>query len=171
MILTIRPEQPGDEAAIFEVIQQAFASSNHAQGDEQQIVERLRHDGALALSKVAELDGELIGHIAVCPVAISNNAKGWYGIGPVSVLPKVQGHGGGSKLMESTLHQLKESGAKGCVLVGDPAYYTRFGFKHISTLTYAGIPQGFFMALSFSGHYPRGSVTYPAAFHSEPAVS
>lgn len=164
MILTIRPEQPEDISEIREVIKRAFKSASHSNNKEHHIVDALREHGQLYLSRVAEVDGQMMGHIAVSPVRLSSGAKHWYGIGPVSIIPDYQSKGGGSRLIESTLHQLKDSGANGCVLVGDPSYYTRFGFKHISTLTCQDIPQGYFMAIAFNDQCPRGSVTYPEAF-------
>ena len=166
MILTIRPEQPADISPIREVVKQAFHHAEHTNQREHAIVDALREAKELYLSRVAERDGQMIGHIAVCRIHISHGQKGWFGIGPVSVIPEYQGKGGGSRLIQSTLEQLEESGAKGCVLVGDPAYYTRFGFKQVNSLTFSGIPQGYFLARSFGKSFPKGEVSYPAAFGS-----
>ncbi|WP_137168389.1 GNAT family N-acetyltransferase [Salinimonas lutimaris] len=164
MILTIRPEQPEDISEIREIVKSAFREAPHTSTKEHFLVDLLREKGDLHLSRVAEQDGCMVGHIAVSSVKLSCGAKNWFGIGPVSVVPDFQGQGGGSKLIASTLSQLRDAGAAGCVLVGDPAYYTRFGFRHVSALTYAGIPEGYFLALSFNNRYPSGSVTYPDAF-------
>ena len=164
MILTIRPEQPEDVSEIREIVKNAFRGTPHTNSKEHFLIDLLRENGDLYLSRVAERDGHMVGHIAVSSVKMSCGAKNWFGIGPVSVMPDFQGQGGGSKMIESTLSQLREGGASGCVLVGDPAYYTRFGFRHVSALTYAGIPEGYFLALSFNNRYPNGSVTYPDAF-------
>src|SRR5690606_39869862 len=80
-------------------------------------------------SKVAESDGEIIGHVAISPVRISDSADGWFGLGPISVLPEFQGQGVGSQLMKSALDELEARGAAGCVVLGEPGYYGRFGFK------------------------------------------
>lgn len=167
MILTIRSERAADIATIRAVIQQAFSQAEHTNHQEHQIVDTLREQGQLYLSRVAEQDGQLIGHIAVSAVKINGQAKSWYAIGPVSVLPAFQSLGGGSRLVESTLQQLRENGAQGCVVVGDPAYYTRFGFAQARRLTYAGIPAGYFLSQSFVGAPPQGAVTYPKAFYPD----
>lgn len=51
----------------------------------------LRQTGQLCISLVAELENKLIGHVAISPVQISTGVSGWYGLGPVSVLPEFQG--------------------------------------------------------------------------------
>ena len=115
---------------------------------------------------VALLDGKIIGHIAISPVNISSGEKNWYGLGPVSVLPKYQGQGVGSALIQQALQQLKNLGAEGCVLLGEPEYYTRFGFQVVSGLTLADVPAEYFQALSFNGNFAQGDVTYSSAFEA-----
>ena len=104
----------------------------------------MRAANALTISLVAEIDGRVVGHIAFSPVTISDDSKGWYGLGPVSVLPEYQKQGIGKILINKGLSMLKESDGQGCVLVGDPAYYKRFGFRNIPNLVYEGIPQEVF---------------------------
>ena len=85
--LTIRPETDADHAQIAVVTNAAFVEVEHSDGSEVQIVDKLRQDGDLALSLVAE-DGErIVGHVAVSPVTISDGSEDWYGLGPISVLP------------------------------------------------------------------------------------
>lgn len=55
--------------------------------------------------------------------------------GPVAVLPDVQRHGIGSKLVLAGLAELRHRKAAGCALVGDPAFYTRLGFRQAVGLT------------------------------------
>lgn len=162
--ITIRPEAPGDEDAIFALTEAAFAGTEHSDGDEQHLVNRLRADGDLALSLVAE-DGErIVGHIAFSPVTISDGARDWYGLGPVSVLPGDQRLGIGSALVRRGLADLGARGAKGVVLLGDPEYYARFGFVHEPQLAYPGSPAEYFQALVLEGDLPSGKVTYARAF-------
>ncbi|WHI53556.1 hypothetical protein P3339_10020 [Microbulbifer sp. MLAF003] len=66
--------------------------------------------------------------------------------------------------MEKALADLKEKGAEGCVVLGDPNYYGRFGFKVIDGLVLPGVPAEYFQALSFSGNFPQGEVAYHEAF-------
>ena len=87
--IAIRPEEPRDHAAIGVVTQAAFADTPHSDGSEVRIIERLRSDGDLTLSLVAE-DGErIVGHVAVSPVQISDGSPGWYGLGPIAILPSL----------------------------------------------------------------------------------
>jgi putative acetyltransferase len=95
---------------------------------EHQIVRGLREAGALKLSLVATMDGRVVGHVAFSPVMVGAQDPGWWGIGPVSVAPAHQRSGIGSSLIRSGLRRLRESGVAGCVVLGDPAHYGRFGF-------------------------------------------
>jgi hypothetical protein len=65
---------------------------------------------------------------------ISDGATGWFGLGPISVLPELQGTGIGTLLMQDALRLLRARGAAGCVVLGDPAYYSRFGFAPEASL-------------------------------------
>jgi putative acetyltransferase len=102
--------------------------------------------------------------VALSPVAMSDGSAGWYGLGPISVRPERQGRGIGSRLMQAALQLLRERGAAGCVLVGDPAYYSRFGFKPEPSLELPGVPPEYFQALSLGAALPRGVVTFHEAF-------
>jgi putative acetyltransferase len=164
--LNIRGERPSDAAAISALTAAAFADLEISSHTEQFIVEALRAAGALSLSLVAEQNGELIGHIAFSPVSISDGAAGWYGLGPVSVLPAYQRGGAGSALINHGLARLKASGAAGCCLVGHPQYYPRFGFKNIAGLGLEGVPAEVFFALAFDEHYPQGQVSFHPAFQA-----
>ncbi|MBX7539508.1 GNAT family N-acetyltransferase [Qipengyuania sphaerica] len=162
--LTIRPEKPADHAQIAVLTDAAFAEVEHSDGSEVRIVEGLRQDGDLALSLVAE-DGErIIGHVAVSPVTISDGNEGWYGLGPISVLPQHQREGVGLRLMQRAIADMREMGAKGIVLLGEPAYYSRFGFEHDPKLTYPGPPPDYFQRLVLDGDAPGGTVRYAPAF-------
>jgi len=160
----IRPESPSDASAIHAVTEAAFLHAPHTEHTEQFIVAALRKAGALTVSLVAEHDGVMIGHVAISPVSISDGAVGWYGLGPISVLPEFQSRGIGSLLMREALRRLREQGAAGCVVLGEPAYYSRFEFKSESGLVLPDVPAEYFQALSFGSSLPSGVVTYHAAF-------
>lgn len=162
--MQIRPESPDDSAAIHAVTELAFRGHPHSDGSEPRIVRGLREAGALSVSLVAEVDGEVVGHVAVSPVTISDGSPGWHGLGPISVAPARQRLGVGSALMQAALAQLRTQGAAGCVLLGDPAYYRRFGFQARPGLVYPGPPAEYFMALPLDAALPRGVVTYHPAF-------
>jgi len=136
----IRIETPSDIDAIREVNRVAFANHPFSRGTEPLIVDALRTDGALVISLVAVLDGELVGHVAFSPASVGDDSSGWYLLGPLAVLPPYRGRGIGSTLVEAGLGELTRLGALGCVLVGDPGYYGRFGFAAAPGLTYEGVP-------------------------------
>lgn len=164
MNLTIRLERAGDEVAIRSVTQKAFAGQPYSNGSEPAIVDRLRADGNLALSLVAEEDGRIIGHIAFSRVSISDSAAEWYGLGPVSVLPEEQGRQVGAQMIQHGLRELASRRARGVVLLGDPAYYRRFGFEHDPALTFPGLPPEYFQRLVLADEPPAGVVRYAMAF-------
>lgn len=161
----IRPEQETDIAALRALISAAFATARHASGTEAQIVDALRTTGQLHLSLVAQAEGAVVGHVAFSPVWIEGHAPGWFGLGPVAVLPAHQGRGIGSALIRQGVSMLRNQGAAGCVVLGDPAYYRRFGFVQ-GALWYPGAPEGCFMQQPFRTTAPDGRVTYAPAFGS-----
>ena len=127
----------------------------------------MRAAKALTFSLVAEVGGKVVAHVAFSPVTISDNSTGWYGLGPVSVLPEYQKQGIGMELINKGLSLLKESGAQGCALVGDPDYYKRLGFRNYPDLIHEGIPQEVFLALPFSGNIPRGNMKFHEGFSAK----
>ena len=165
--IVIRDETEADVEAITEVTVAAFKTLEISRHTEQFIIEALRRAGALTVSLVAEPDGRVLGHIAFSPVTVSDNTPGWYGLGPVSVLPDYQLRGIGTALVTEGLARLKDMGARGCCLVGHPDYYRKFGFVTLKGLILEGVPQEFFFALSFDGHFPRGTVTFHEAFKAD----
>jgi putative acetyltransferase len=160
----IRAETPPDVVAIDELTRQAFATHPHSRQTEHLIVRALRAANALAVSLVAERSGQLVGHIAFSPLTLSNGSPGWFGVGPVSVLPSAQKQGIGRSLIEHGLSLMRERGAVGCALVGEPSFYGRFGFSNHPALSLAGVPQEYFLALPFDGTAPHAAVTFHAAF-------
>lgn len=163
-MITIRTETPADVATIEALTIAAFLDAPHTDHNEQHIVRALREAGALSVSLVAEVDGVLVGHVAVSPVSVSDGTPGWYGLGPISVLPTHQGRGIGSRLMHAALEALRQRGAAGCVLLGDPAYYQRFGFRAEPALQLAEVPPEYFQALCFGDVLPQGWVIYHPVF-------
>ncbi|MGE9762971.1 GNAT family N-acetyltransferase [Pseudomonas sp. PDM20] len=160
----IRRERPEDVAVIAEVTTAAFAVAEHRSGTEGAIVDALRTAGALSVSLVATLEGEVVGHVAFSPVTLDGADLGWYGLGPVSVRPELHGRGIGAALIRAGLERLNALGAKGCVVLGDPAYYPRFGFRQDPAIQYAGVPPEYFMALSLDGSKAAGQVAYHSGF-------
>lgn len=160
----VRAERVQDEAAIATLTAAAFEGHLHSDGSEPAIVARLRSGGDLTMSLIAEQAGHIIGHAAFSPVAISDGARGWFGLGPVSVCPRHQRCGVGSALIREGLAQLGAGGAAGCVVFGSPAYYGRFGFRCDPALVYPSPLPDHFQALLLSGPAARGEVRYADAF-------
>ena len=162
--MIIRKETTVDIEAITQVTIAAFNTlpiSNHT---EQYIINALRAADALTISLVAENKGRIFGHIAFSPVTISDGSTGWYGLGPVSVLPDYHKQGIGKSLVNEGLSLLKELGGQGCALVGDPNYYHRFGFRSFPELIHEGVPQKVFLALPFTAKVPQGIVVFHEGF-------
>ncbi len=159
--MRIRKEEAADVPAIRALILAAFAGS----GDEPAMVDALRKAEALILSLVAVEEGEIAGHVAFSPVMIDGCEKDWFGMAPVSVAPDRQGIGIGFALVQRGLVMLAEIGASGCVVLGSPAYYGRFGFIADEKLRLPGVPPAAFQALVFGdGAIPHGIAAYHAAF-------
>ena len=161
--LAIRDEAPADVETIREVARRAFDRAGEAV-----LVDRLRADGALAVSLVAELDGRVVGHVAFSPVAIEG-ARDVVGLGPVAVLPALQTCAIGARMIEEGLARARERGARAAVVLGHTDYYPRFGFV-VSTrfeIHYPGVPEDAFMAAELAPSAlaaAHGAVRYHPAF-------
>ena len=162
--MIIRSEIPSDIDAITEVIKISFKDHSFQQQTEHFIVRDLRSAGALTLSFVAEVDEQVVGHIAFSPVLISDGTQHWYGLGPLSVLPEFQGCRIGTKLVNKGLTQLKSMGSNGCAIVGLPVYYHRFGFKNHPQLIHKEVPQEVLVVRSLSESMPIGTLEFHEAF-------
>lgn len=161
---SIRDETPDDIATIGVITAAAFAPLAISSHTEQFIVAALRAAGALSVSLVAEVGGEVVGHVAFSPVGISDGSAGWYGLGPVSVRPDYQRRGIGKALITEGLARLRRLGAAGCCLVGHPAYYRQFGFANAPGLSVEGVPAEFVFALPFAGGLPQGAIAFHEGF-------
>lgn len=174
-VFTLREEDAGDVGDVGDVCdidaitRAAFQRHPFSQQTEHLIVRGLRAAAALRLSLVAVQDGTVIGHVAFSPVSIDGADMGWCGLGPLSVAPGHQRQGVGSALVRSGLRRLRAQCSAGCVVLGEPAYYTRLGFGPCPGLLPAGVPPQLFMALALAdagtpGALPRGTVRYHSAF-------
>ena len=121
----VRLETEGDAPAIWYVEEQAFGEE-----DEARVVDMLRASDSIVLSLVAESAGRVVGHVLFSPVTLGSSPADsrWVALGPIGVLPECQGRGIGSRLVREGLDICRSQGCDGVVLLGDPAYYERFGF-------------------------------------------
>ncbi len=124
--LEIRPERPGDAAAISDVHDQAFGASA-----ESCLVEALRRSGCTTISFVAVVKDQLVGHILFSPITIDvpRPAIAGLGLAPMAVVPACQRQGFGSRLVETGLRACAEAGYQLVVVLGHPHFYRRFGFR------------------------------------------
>jgi putative acetyltransferase len=143
----------------------------YAGGDEQDLVDALRAANALEISLVAEDVGQIVGHIAFTQAFPENGAVGWYALGPVSAAPERQREGIGRRLIETGVEILRERGAAGCILIGNPALYSKFGFVLRPDLAPASEPAEFFQMLALAAKEPGSIVHFHPLFagESEPA--
>lgn len=167
--MRIRKEQASDHADIHHLTKIAFEPKKFSDGTEPDIIDKLRTDGDLTLSLVAENDTGIVGHVAFSPVVIGpdnfgKHSRNWYGLGPVAVHPEEQHKGIGSALIKQGLHMLREKGACGCALIGDPEYYSRFGFITDGNVRYGDLPSEHVQWLSFDESQPSGELVYCPAF-------
>jgi putative acetyltransferase len=162
MTIEIRPERSEDAAAIDALLRAAFPEAVEAD-----LVTRLRADGDLALSLVAEENGTIIGQVAFVPITLDPDPSyRIWGLAPLSVLPQRQGQGIGSALTEAGLDAAEDAGIGLVLVLGDQNFYGRFGFD---TMLADGIEVAwagpYFAGLSLIDlPPPRGKATYPAAF-------
>jgi putative acetyltransferase len=164
----IHPEAASEIDDIRRVNIEAFRDHPISRQTEHLIVDALRDAGALEVSLVAVVDGRTVGHIAFSRASVGESESGWFLLGPIAVLPGMQGQGIGSALMDSGLAELRTRNASGCVLVGDPGYYSRFGFSTFADLSYAGVPHEYVLGLPFAEAEPCGSIVANGAFELEP---
>ncbi|MFD1197274.1 GNAT family N-acetyltransferase [Brucella gallinifaecis] len=160
--MLIRNETIDDIPAISRVVTEALKILAQSTGTEAGIVERLRAEGALTLSLVAEDKGKVIGYLAGSAARVGSQ-DGWGLIGPLAVLPARHRQGIGTALMAEALKRLRAT-SRGAALVGDPAYYSRFGFRAFPELGVAGVPPEVVQALPFDGNEPRGELIHHPAF-------
>lgn len=136
----------------------------YSDGSEPRIIDALREAGELTLSLVAEQDNKLLGQITFSPVSIDGVHGQWFGLGPVAVEPECQSKGIGGALIREGLDRLKTIEAKGCVLVGNPEYYSRFGFENHCGLIYGDLDTAYIQKLVLTGPDRTGTLTYCDSF-------
>lgn len=166
MNMVIRDETAADHEAIFDLTKRAFASMPFSEGDEQHLIDALRKANALAISMVAVKNEGVVGHVAFSPAMSGEPNSKWFALGPVAVEPELQGQRIGSALIEAGILRLKKIGASGCILTGDPHFYSRFGFRQFPEFCPLGEPPEYFMMLPFKFTTPSTVVQFHPLFHA-----
>jgi putative acetyltransferase len=161
--VVIRDQSEVDFAAVHALVAAAFETMPYASGREPFIMDALWTSGAAFVALVAD-DGAIIGQVAFSQVTVGGRDEGWHALGPLCVTPRRQRQGIGQALTRAGLDRLRMLGSKGCVVVGDPNYYSRFGFANTSEMFAPGIGPEHFMALSFGAAIPQGPVAFDPAF-------
>ncbi|MFL5014980.1 MAG: GNAT family N-acetyltransferase [Rhizobium sp.] len=164
--MLIRYETPDDIDAIHDLTSTAFKPMPYSDGTEAKIVRRLRAKGDLEISLVAEEDGEILGHVAFSAVTINGAHDGWFGLGPISVKPERQRQGIGKAMIARGLELLKERGASGCALIGNPEIYSRVGFSSDGQLKHLDLDTRLVQRIVFRGSPPSGTLQFVPAFES-----
>jgi putative acetyltransferase len=154
MTKVIRSAQVGDGDAILSVVRSAFTDpTRDGQGEVDIVTETWRRAASpMGLELVAEDEGSIVGH-ALAGVG-SLGGMPTIGIAPLSVVPERQRQGVGTALMSALLARVEADGWPIAVVLGDPAYYSRFGFQASARygITYrpAGSDNPHFMVRAFS---------------------
>jgi putative acetyltransferase len=125
-MMLVRTEKAADRGAIYRILAGSFPTEGEAK-----LVDALRAAGRLSVSLVAELNGAVIGHVAFSPVTTDGGAEG-VGLGPIAVAEAERRKGVGSRLVEEGIAACRVAGFGWLVVLGDPAYYGRFGFRAAS---------------------------------------
>jgi len=148
--MLIRRETPADISAIRDVTNLAFRN-----GPEAPLIDWLREDSGWIPELSLVADG-VLGHV-VCTRGYVGEVP-VLGLGPISVHPDHQRAGVGKALMHSVLGAAEARGERAVILLGDPRYYSRFGFRladefgitppvpewapHFQARLFAGVPAG-----------------------------
>jgi putative acetyltransferase len=164
--LLVRPETAADAAIVHGLVADAFGQEAEAL-----LVDRLRRAGTLALSLLAFEQGRAVGHVAFSPLTIGHADGGgpWLGLAPLAVARAHRRRGIGARLVEEGLAACRGAGASLVCVLGDPAYYRRFGFRPAGEMGLAceyPVPAEYFMALRLAAGPPPpgGIVRYHPAF-------
>ena len=161
-MLNIRQEKPSEAAAREALLDAAYGPVRFTKPSQ-----RLRAGRAPApgLSFVATEDGRVIGSIRLWEVTAGSDRTALL-LGPLAVHPDCRKRGIGGALMRHALRVAGKRGHAAVLLVGEPAYYGRFGFAATPALVYPGVPPQYFQALLLNGTMPSGTVAYHAAFEA-----
>ena len=171
---TIRQETESDHSQVFKLIKTAFRNETHTDHQEHYLVERLRNSEAFVpeLSIVAEVEGQLVGHILLTKIIVTDQEKEHesLALAPVSVLPSFRNQGVGGALIRKAHDIARQLGFSSVILLGHAEYYPRFGYQKASKFDISlpfDVPEENCMAIELEENAlakVSGSVQYPKAF-------
>ncbi|QFT10679.1 GNAT family N-acetyltransferase [Vibrio sp. THAF190c] len=165
--MLIRTEAPADILAIDRLLKSVFETDAEAN-----LVMSLRENSHLTLSLVACSDeGEVVGHVMFSPLTLQGEDHNWQGLAPLAVREDFRSQGIARSLMEEAFSSLRDFGYPACVVLGDPSFYSKVGFKAASEFGFQcrwDVPEGAFQAIelvegAFSGH--SGTIEYSPEFN------
>ena len=146
---TIRQARAADYDSVYAFVKTAFETAKVSDGTEQDFVLDLRKGGSVPeLELLAEENGVLIGHILLTKASIRRDGTAFDTLllAPLSVTQDRRQHGIGAALVREALGRAAAMGYASVVLVGDPAYYGRFGFRAAAPVAYPGVPGEYTLA-------------------------
>lgn len=158
----IRPAEASDRAAIHELVERAFGQPLEAD-----LVDRLVADGDAVLELVAVADGRIVGHILFSRLIVDGDGLSFpaVALAPLGVDPAAQRAGVGGALVAAGHERLEAEGEKLSIVLGDPAYYGRFGYRRQPAEGFSSDYQGYALqALTWGDAPTTGSLVYAAAF-------
>jgi putative acetyltransferase len=155
----VRAATPADHAAVADLVEAAFGRDAEAV-----LVDELRDEGYARIELVAVSGDDVVGHVLLSELVLDGGAG--LVLGPLAVAPSTQRRGVGTALVRAALDRARADGWPVVVLLGDPAYYGRFGFRPARDLDITG-PYGdgdAFMALPLGAPVPAGFARHPEPF-------
>lgn len=167
--MLIRQETVKDYEEIYKLIKDAFATAEHADGNEQDLAAALRKGGAFIpeLSLVAEINGKLAGHILFTKAQVGSREV--LALAPLSVKPEYQKQGVGAALITEGHRIAAELGYEYSLVLGSELYYPRFGYVpavKMGVMLPEGFPSENFMAIKLQkdASLLDGSIIYAREF-------
>ncbi|ALS38266.1 putative acetyltransferase [Enterococcus rotai] len=157
--MIIRLEQENDFPVIYDFTKEAFKTAKVKDGEEQEFVERMRKSENYLpeLAFVAEENTQIVGHVMLTKTRITNETRTMDGLilAPLTVRLDQRGKGVGAKLMTKAEQESEKLGYSVIILIGDQAYYNRYGFEqasHLGIITDLEIPATYILAKRIGKH-------------------